>query len=450
MSWQERLAEVVGAGRVTTDPDIIASYSRDQAATAESGRADALVRARSIEDVVATMRFASDQNISVVTRAAGTGLSGGANALDGGIILSVLALNEIIDLDARLARVQAGVLNGDLARAVKGHGLFYAPDPASRDISTIGGNIATNAGGACCLKYGVTGDHVLSLKVVMANGDRIETGCNAVKNVAGLDLTSLLVGSEGTLGIIVEACVALRPLPPPASTLVAFFDTMQDAGAAIAKMEIGVSPSLIEIMDRSTVTAVENLTHMELDTSAAAMVLVQCDSRDASGDIERCESYCLAHKARDVYCTGDADEARMLLAARSAALPALEKLGNVLLDDVSVPKPRLGDMLSRCQDAAAKYDLTIGCFGHAGDGNLHPTIVFDAQNAESVRAARGAFDDIVKAAVELGGSITGEHGVGTLKRDYLESMVGTRERGLMLGIKQVFDPQNILNPGRGY
>ena len=346
--------------------------------------------------------------------------------------------------------MEPGVINGALAAAVKRQGLYYAPDPASREISTIGGNIATNAGGACCLKYGVTGDHVLALKAVLPDGTQIVTGSKSRKEVAGLDLKRLLVGSEGTLAVIVEATLRLRSLPPPPATLVAFFPTLDTAARAIVAMENAADLSLLEMMDRVTIQAVEALTALGLDTHAAAMVLVQSDAANAAAVIQSCEAIANQHAATEVYWTADPDEGRQFLTARSAALPALEKMGTTLLDDVAVPKSRLVDMFARCEAAASRHQVVIGTFGHAGDGNLHPTIVFDPADQQSRHRAYAAFDEIVKAAVEFGGSISGEHGVGNLKLGYLSHMIGDPERELMRRIKTCFDPTGILNPGKAY
>lgn len=434
---------------IQTDPDVLAAYARDQAVLAPAGTALALVRARNVVDVTTTLRFANERGIPVVTRAAGTGLAGGANAVDGCIVLLVAAMDRILQIDevARVAVVEPGVLNGKLAEEASARGLYYAPDPASRAISTIGGNIATNAGGSCCLKYGVTGDHVAKLKVALADGAVIETGALTKKNVAGLDLTRLLVGSEGTLGVIVEATVRLLRAPKPPSTLVAFFDALEDAAAAVVAMDALSDLSLLEIMDRTTIRAVDAMTAMDLDRDAAAMLLVQSDARDAAAIVASCESLCHDHRAKSVLVTSDVEEGRLLLAARRMALPALERMGTTLLDDVAVPKVMLPQMIARIDAIAVKSGLVIGTFGHAGDGNLHPTIVFERSDAKSTAAAYEAFDAIVRAAIDLGGTITGEHGVGSLKREYM-SHVGAGERALMERIKLAFDPKGILNPGK--
>jgi D-lactate dehydrogenase (cytochrome)/glycolate oxidase len=451
--WLLALADALGdRALVTTDPDVLASFTRDQAPLAPAGVPVALVRARRVEHVVATLRFANERGIPVVTRAAGTGLAGGANAVDGCIVLSVAAMDRILRIDeaTRTAVVEPGVLNAALAQEAAARGLYYAPDPASRAISTIGGNIATNAGGSCCLKYGVTGDHVAALEVVLAGGSRIRTGAVPKKNVAGLDLTRLLVGSEGTLGVIVEATVRLLRAPRSACTLVAFFDTLPDAAEAIVAMEAGADLSLLEVMDQTTVRAVEDLAPMDLDTEAAAFVLVQSDGSDAAAAIGACEAICRRHAARSVLRTDDVEEGRMLLEARRQALPALERKGTTLLDDVAVPRPAIPAMIARIRAIAEEHGLVIGTFGHAGDGNLHPTIVFDGADARSAAAASAAFAAILREAVALGGSITGEHGVGSLKRDLLGAMVGDTERALMRRIKEAFDPRGILNPGKAF
>jgi glycolate oxidase len=438
--------------QVVSDPEVLASYARDYARLAPAGKAAALVRARTADDVQATLRFAYERGLPVVTRAGGTGLAGGANAIDGCIVLLVSALNRVLEVNTttRTAIVEPGVFNATLANAAAEVGLYYPPDPSSREISTIGGNIATNAGGACCLKYGVTGDQVASLKVVLADGTMIQTGSRVAKNVAGLDLNRLMVGSEGTLGVIVEATLRLRRKPGPASTILAFFDTMHDAAQAITAMDKEADLSLLEIMDRTTIQAVESMTHMDLDAKAGALVLAQSDAANASGVVEHCEQLCTQARARSVMRSDDREEGRLLLKARYLALPALERLGTTLLDDVGVPKPAMPLLFDAIAHIAARYQLMIGTFGHAGDGNLHPTIVFDRENEQAKAAAFAAFDEIVHTAMRLGGTITGEHGVGSLKMGYLTQMIGEAERALMHRVKAAFDPRGILNPGKGY
>ncbi|MEZ4442726.1 MAG: FAD-linked oxidase C-terminal domain-containing protein [Polyangiaceae bacterium] len=445
-----RLVDALPPDEVVQDPDVIAAYARDAADLCPVGEARALVRARSVASVATTLRLAHEARCPVVTRGAGTGLSGGANAIDGCLLLSVAKLDRILHIDraARLAKVQAGVLNGDLDRAAAEHGLMYAPDPASRDISSIGGNVATNAGGACCLKYGVTGDHVAEITAVLADGSIIHTGATSGKNVAGLDLNRLLVGSEGTLAVIVEVTVRLLPRRAARGTLVAFFSTLADAGRAIVELGSSASLSRLEVMDQTTVRAVDDLLHLELDRDAAAMVLAQADTADAQAIIAAAETTCERHASSTVFTTLDESEGKVFMQARSAALPALEKRGPWLLDDVAVAPTRIPELLELCARAANDHEVVVGTFGHAGDGNLHPTLIYDGEDGR--RRALAAFDAILMGTLELGGTVTGEHGVGLLKRPHLERMLGSRELQLMRGIKTVFDPRGILNPGKGY
>ncbi|MDI9915744.1 FAD-linked oxidase C-terminal domain-containing protein [Rhodococcus sp. IEGM 1379] len=445
-----RLREALGE-KATTDPDRMGTYIRDQSILTEAGVPAALVKATSAVDVVATMKIAHELSVPVVTRGAGTGLAGAANAIDGCIILGVAGMNRILEIDAaaRTATVEPGVINGDLADAARAQGLWYVPDPGSRAISSIGGNLATNAGGICCAKYGVTGDHVAELTAVLADGRVIRTGAKTRKNVAGLDLTRLLVGSEGTLAVIVEATMRLRTAPTAATTVVAFFASAELAIDAVLAVAAVAEPCLMELMDDVTIAAVNRFTRMGLDESAGAMLLIQCDGRSAAEEAADCATACECAGASEVFHTDDPEEGEAFTAARRMALPALEAMGTVLLDDVAVPVPALPRMLDFIRTAAEMHGVTIGTFGHAADGNLHPTIVFDATEAGAQGRARSAFDDIVSGALELGGTISGEHGIGVLKAPYMEDMVGSVERELMLSVKAAFDPKNILNPGRG-
>ena len=448
----ERLAAALPAAELVTSRDTILGYSKDEARFCAAGQALALVRARSVQTVIDTLKIAWEAGTPVVSRGAGTGLAGGANALEGCVMLSLERMDQILELDpeAQRARVQAGVLGGALDRAAAEHGLMYAPDPASREISTIGGNVATNAGGACCLKYGVTGDHVLAVRAVLADGRVIQTGAITRKDVAGLDLKRLLVGSEGTLAVIVEVTVRLLPRAPARGTFLAFFDDLESAGRSIVALARGGRLSTLEVMDRMTLAAVEALRPMDLDTSAAAVVLGQVDTVDAEAVLAWAETVCEGHGASSVLTTDDADEGEQLMAVRKAALPALEKLGHWLLDDVAVPITAIPALLALCAAAGQEHQVTVGTFGHAGDGNLHPTLVYDGLDPDAERRAYAAFEQIVAGALALGGTVTGEHGVGQLKRPFLHGALGATERELMEGIKRVFDPRGILNPGRGF
>ena len=446
----DALRNRLAADRLVTDPDVMDQYRHDRALTATAGKPIAVVRAHTVDDVVATLEVAAATSSPVVTRGAGTGLAGGANAIDGCIVLSTEAMNRVLSIDVaqRTATVEPGVLNGDLAAAVAEHNLWYAPDPSSRAICSIGGNVATNAGGACCVKYGVTGDHVLALKAVLADGTIINTGSAVRKNVAGLDLTKILIGSEGTLAVVVEVTVRLRPAPRPPATLVAIFPSCEAAGEAVLAIDSVAEFSLVELMDRTTILAVEDHLHMGLDTSAGALLVVQSDSACAGDDVIAAEAVCVALGATYSAATTDPDEGAAILTARHSAIPALERSGATLLDDIGVPKPRLAELIAGVEVIGAARGVTIATFGHAGDGNLHPTVVYDPADPAAFEAAKAAFGDILDLALALGGTITGEHGVGQIKRAWLPAQVGETERALMDGIRKVFDPNGILNPGK--
>ncbi len=448
MSLIEKLVEALD-GRVVTEPSTMEAYRHDQCLVATAGMPLAVVRAIDAADVAAVLALADQHAVPVVTRGAGTGLAGAANALDGCIVLDVSRLSTLsIDPVARTATVGPGVLNADLDAAAREHGLFYAPDPGSRAISSIGGNIATNAGGMCCTKYGVTADHTLALTVVLAGGETIHTGRTTHKDVAGLDLARLIVGSEGTLGVVVEATVRLLPAPAGTATAALTFPTVAAAVGAVLAIERVAQPSAVELMDETTVHAVNLMTRMGLDE--VPTLLVVTDGTDPAAEIATVADVAAAHGALAVFHTDDADEGSALMEARRVALTALEQLGTTLLDDVCVPIHRLPELETRIAKAAAEHGVTVGVFGHAADGNLHPTIVYDATEPGAAERAQACFDQIVLAAVELGGTVSGEHGIGTLKIDYLEQQVGTAERALMHRIKAAFDPTGILNPGRGY
>jgi glycolate oxidase len=407
----------------------------------------ALLRPRSTADVATMLAACHELRLPVVVRGAGSGLAGAATAPPGAAVLSTARLDRIIEVDVaeRLAVVQPGVGTADLRAAAAAHGLLYPPDPGSVGFSTIGGNVATDAGGMCCVKYGVTGDFVLGLEVVWADGTVSRTGRRTAKGVAGYDLTSLLVGSEGTLGVVTEVTVRLVPAPPPPLTLVATFPALAAAGAAVARLTAaGLDLSTLEVMDRTTLRAVDELTGMGLG-SPAAMLLVQSDAVDASAVLARAAALC--EGAEDLAVAEDPAEGAALMEARRQALPALERLGDWILDDVCVPRSRVVDLLVRVEAVAAAEDLVIGVFGHAGDGNMHPTIVHDRTDPASVAAAQRAFDAITAAALDLGGTITGEHGVGRLKRSWLARELDPGTLAASRAVKQALDPLGILNPG---
>ena len=437
---------------VLTDPDVMASYARDMASFSEAGVPAVVVRPRTVEDVQHVMRTATALRVPVVPQGALTGLSGAANASDGCIVLSLTAMDRILEIDPvdRIAVVEPGVVNAVLSRAVGEKGLCYPPDPSSWEQCTIGGNIGTGAGGLCCVKYGVTAEYVLGLDVVLADGRLLTTGRRTAKGVAGYDLTRLFVGSEGTLGVVVKAVLALRPAPPQQLALVAEFPSAAAAGAAVcAIMESGHVPSLLELMDATTIRAVNAMARMGLPETTRALLLAAFDTPDPAADLAALGALCTAAGATDVVPAQDAAESDLLLQARRLSLPALEKLAPAtLIDDVCVPRARLADMLDGVARIAAAYELTIGVCAHAGDGNTHPVVCFDAHDPDETRRARESFDEIMALGLALGGTITGEHGIGLLKREWLARELGPTGVEMQRGVKAVFDPLGLLNPGK--
>jgi glycolate oxidase len=437
-------------GTVVTDPDILASYRQDRAADPDAGTPLAVVRPRRTEEVQAVMRWATAHKVAVVPRGAGTGLSGGATALDGGIVLSTERMRDIaVDPVTRTVVTQPGLFNAEVKKAVAEHGLWYPPDPSSFEICSIGGNIATNAGGLCCVKYGVTTDYVLGLQVVLADGTAVRLGGPRLKDVAGLSLTKLFVGSEGTLGIVTEVTLKLLPAQHRGCTVVASFDDVAAAAAAVVTITGKIRPSMLEFMDAVAINAVEDKLKMGLDRNAAAMMVAASDDRGPAGveDTEFMARVFTEAGATEVYSTADPDEGEAFVAARRFAIPAVEAKGSLLLEDVGVPLPALADLVSGVEKLAERHGLLISVIAHAGDGNTHPLIVYDPSDAEMTQRAQTAFGEIMDLAVGLGGTITGEHGVGRLKRPWLEGYLGPEAMELNRRIKKALDPDDILNPG---
>ncbi len=440
-------------GTVVTDPDIVASYRQDRAADPSAGTPLAVVRPRRTDEVQTVLRWASAHRIAVVPRGMGTGLSGGATALDGGIVLSTEKMRDIsIDPVTRTAVVQPGLLNAEVKKAVAEHGLWYPPDPSSYEICSIGGNIATNAGGLCCVKYGVTTDYVLGMQVVLADGTAVRLGGPRLKDVAGLSLTKLFVGSEGTLGVVTEATLKLLPAQSGACTVVATFDSVEAAARAVVTITGRIRPSMLEFMDAVAINAVEDKLRMGLDRNAAAMMVAASDDRGPAGarDAEYMAEVFTEHGATAVFSTSDPDEGEAFVAARRYAIPAVEARGSLLLEDVGVPLPALADLVGGVEKIAANHDLMISVIAHAGDGNTHPLIVFDPADAAMEQRAQQAFGEIMDLAVSLGGTITGEHGVGRLKRPWLAGQLGPEVMELNRRIKSALDPAGILNPGTAF
>jgi glycolate oxidase len=447
------LKSIVGAEHVRTEPGDVEPFARD-ATPVFRAVPDAVVWPRTAEEVAAVLRLATARGVPVVPRGAGSNLCAATVAERGGIVLVLTRMDQILEIspDELLARVEAGVSTAALADAAAVRGLLYAPDPGSRTVSTVGGNVATCAGGLRGLKYGVTRNYVLGTTAVLPTGEVIRTGGRLWKDVAGYDLTRLLTGSEGTLGVLTEITVALLPMPATTNTGVAYFPTLADAGRAVgAVIGDGIVPATLEFLDAKCIGAVEEYANLGLRLDAGALLLFGDDGPADVVDrnLGRIGEQCTEHGAMEVTLAESIARSEALLTARRCSLPALSRLGTLtLLEDATVPRPRLAQMVDRIDEIAERYDVPIATFGHAGDGNLHPTCVVDQRDGEAIDRAHKAFGDIFAAAIEMDGTITGEHGVGAAKRDYLQARLGADQMALLRRIKAAFDPAGILNPGK--
>ena len=452
-SLTESLPELVrslGDDVALTDPDALERYRFDWSRDPDAGMPAAVVRARDANDVQTAVRWAAQHKVPVVPRGAGSGLSGGSSAVDQGIVVSLDQMKAVeIDTACRVAVVEPGALNAEVKEAAAKEGLWYPPDPSSFEICSIGGNVATNAGGLCCVKYGVTTDYVLGLDVVLADGRLITLGGKRIKDVAGLSLLKLFVGSEGTLGIITRAILRLVPAQGERATLVASFASMTDASRAVVAIGAEVRPSMMELMDNASINAVEDWKSHGLDREAGALMVAQSDAPGAARELELSvmEKACAAAGATEVAVTSDAEESAMFVSARRNAFIALEQKGTLLLEDVGAPIPLLPDLVDGIAAIAAKHDVQIPVVAHAGDGNTHPIIVFDPDDPEVADRAALAFAEVMKLAISLGGTITGEHGVGRTKKAALPEQLGEDLMELSWTVKRALDPDHILNPG---
>ena len=459
----DRLREIVGEQYVLTADGDVEPYSRD-ATPLFRARPDAVVLPRTTAEVAAVLTLATEHGIPVVPRGAGSNLSAATLAEHGGIVLVLTRMTAVkeVSADELLAVVEPGVPTAVLAAAAAAQGLLYAPDPGSRTVSTVGGNVATCAGGLRGLKYGVTRNYVLGLEAVLPTGEVIRTGGRLWKDVAGYDLTRLLTGSEGTLAVITEVTVALLPMPATSRTGVAYFDTLADAGRAVARIiggapvgqqgaGGGLLPATLEFLDNRCINAVEDFAKLGLDRDAGALLLFGDDGAEdlVAVSLRRMADTCTQVGARGVTLAADVAQSEALLTARRCSLPALARLAPItLLEDATVPRPKLAEMVDRIDTIADKHQVTCATFGHAGDGNLHPTIVIDPADGDARHRGEAAFDDIFAAALELGGTITGEHGVGAAKRAWLVPRLGADQVALLRRLKHAFDPAGILNPGK--
>lgn len=450
----QSLAEVLDPGVVITDPDLMMPYLADHASLVDPGKPLAIVLPTTTQEVSTVLSWASSNAVAVVPRGAGSGLAGGATALDGSVVLCLERMRSIreINPEDQLVRVEAGVINAEVSKAVEDYGLFYPPDPSSFEISTIGGNLATNAGGLRCVKYGVTRDAVLGLEVVLADGRVLRTGGRTVKNVAGYDLTRLFVGSEGTLGVITEATLRLRPRPSKGPvTFAATFPSTETAGACVSEIvRRGLVPSLLELMDHVMINAIEDYKRHDLDRSAAALLIGQADGPDCVETLQALVETCESCGATLVVSSDDPQDADALLSARRMAYFATEAMGLTIIEDVGVPRSQLAAIIHSISEIATRHGILIPVVGHAGDGNLHPTLVLDREDPNARETALAAAQEICDAALALGGTITGEHGVGALKRAWLAGELDDVAMWAHRTIKQALDPLGIMNPGRGF
>ena len=452
-SLAREVAQIVGRDNLMTDLEDRLVFAFDATAMIKQKPA-AVAAPGSVDEVAALLRLANSRSLPIVPRGAGTGLSGGAIPVAESLVLSTLKLNRILEIDCEnlTALVEPGVITADLHAAVEAKGLFYPPDPGSMKICTLGGNVAENAGGLRGLKYGVTRDYVMGLEVVLPNGEIMWTGGKCAKDVAGYDLRQILVGSEGTLGVFTKILVKLLPKPAAKQTMLAAFPSMQTAAATVSAIIANrIIPATLEFLDQVTLRCVEDYAHIGLPTQAGAILLIESDGhpRAAQEEIELMSRLAEANGAFLVERARDAAHAVELASARRMAFPALARMRpTTVLEDVSVPRSRLPEMVARVQQIALEQELLIGTFGHAGDGNLHPTILLDERNEAEVTRMHRAFAQIVEAALALGGCLTGEHGVGLLKRDFLEKHASPPALAMMRRFRECMDPNQILNPGK--
>lgn len=447
-----RLKAIVGEKRYLDDEQSLVSYSYD-ATPMHQAMPEAVIFPVSTGEVSSIMKLASAEGIPVYTRGSASNLAAGTIPLHGGLALVMTRMNRLVELDLEnlTATVEAGLITKTLHDAVKEHGLFYPPDPGSMTVSTIGGNIAQCAGGLHGLKYGTTKDYVLGLTAVLPNGEIIRTGGKLTKDVAGYDLTKLLVGSEGTLAVITEAILKLLPAPPYKRVLLALFDDMRAAGRTVSKVIAArIIPGTLEFMDQGTIRVVEDFARIGLPTEVKALLVIGQDGQQSivDEDIRRISEIC-REEAIDVKVAQTDDDIDNIMKARRIALSALARMKpTTILEDATVPRNKIAPMVERIMEISEKHNVRICTFGHAGDGNLHPTCMTDARDKEEIKRVEAAFEEIFEAALQLGGTITGEHGVGMAKAPYLEWKVGAAGIEVMKGIKLAFDPKGILNPGK--
>lgn len=448
-----RLQSIVGKENYLDSPEDKIAYSYDGTPLLKH-LPDAILIPRSNDHISEIIKLANHESFAVIARGSGSGLSGGAIPVENSVVLLMNHWNKILEIDEKnlTAWVQPGVITSQFHETVEAKGLFYPPDPGSAAICTLGGNVAENAGGLRGLKYGVTKNYVLGLEVVLPSGDVIQVGGKSVKDVAGYNLKDFLVGSEGTLAVFTRILLRLIPKPEYSKTILAFYETLTAAAETVSNIIASrITPAALEFLDQTTIQCVEDYAHLGLPRNIGALLLIEVDGRQSivEEDVATIKTICERHKATEVKIAANAAEAAKLRSARKVAFSALARIRpTTILEDATVPRSELAPMLEKIRAIASTYNLTFGNFGHAGDGNLHPTCLTDERDKDEIHRAEKAFEEIFMAAVKLGGTITGEHGTGLSKKKFLEKITEPAALEMMRRIKQTLDPNNVLNPGK--
>ncbi len=446
------IRQIVQTGRVLTSESDRFSYAYD--ASFGTYLPDVVIQTKDVQELAELVKFANRELIPVYPRGQSTSLSGGPLPVKGGMVIDLSVMNDLLEIDEEdlVAIVSPGVLTADIHKAAEKKGLMYPPDPSSSHVSTIGGNLAENSGGPRGLKYGVTKDYVIGLEVITPQGEIIRTGGRTVKNVTGYDLTKLIVGSEGTLGIITKAILRLIPKPPASETVMAIFDSLVDAGRAISRiLTSGILPAKMELLDQASMVAVENYQPSGLPKDAEALILIELDGHPIAvrDEAEQVFRVCREIGAREVRVPQTKEEKEQAWKARKLVSPAIVRVKPTKIsEDATVPRSKIPEMCRRLQEIKKKYNIDLVVFGHIGDGNLHPNIIADKSDKEEMRRVEKAVAEIFEAAVELGGTLSGEHGIGVMKAPFMEMELGAAGLEMMKRIKQAWDPNNIMNPGK--
>ena len=450
---KEKIKKIVGANNFLDSPEDKLCYSYDGTPIFQH-LPEAIIFPESEGQISEVVKLANHEKFNIVPRGSGTGLSGGSIPVENSVVIVMTRWNKILEIDTKnlTATVQPGVVTAKLQKEVENIGLFYPPDPASMNVCTIGGNVANNAGGLHGLKYGVTKNYILGIEMILPNGELLKTGGKNMKDVAGYNLRDFIVGSEGTLGIITKVLLKLIPYPSNSVTILTYFDKLIDSANSVSEIIAAhITPSMLEFLDNTTINCIEDYTHIGLPRQSEAILLIEVDGRGniVQEDAETVKNILKKNNASLVKVAGNAEEALKLKTARRSAFSALaRRRPTTILEDVTVPRSELPIMIEKVAEAALRFDLTFGNFGHAGDGNLHPTCLTDERDYQEINRAHKAFEFIFNEAIKLGGTITGEHGTGLSKKQFLELVAGSPGLDMMKKIKSVIDENNIINPGK--